>query len=222
MAALVSLVVLVVLPLALSIGLLHRLYFDRSDLPNLDAFIRFEPPAIGEVRDTQGQVLIELATEYRRILAFEDVPPIVRQAILSAEDKNFFSHGGVEYGALPLIAVKTVRHTIGSWWKGRPGPRLRLPQGGSTLTQQLVRSYFLQELTRYESGNALVSHGVMPRVVSLFLGAPATNKLCRKVEEIRLTFWLEEALRRHYGSETLAKREIFARYVSFIYMGHNR
>src|SRR4030095_14780949 len=93
---------LLALPPLLALGgAVYHIYFDRSGLPDLGAFLRFEPPTIGEVFDDQGKVLIELAREYRRVVTYEDVPLILRQAILAAEDKNFFSHSGVEYRVLP-------------------------------------------------------------------------------------------------------------------------
>ena len=203
-------------------GLLHRVYFDRSGLPNLDAFIRFEPPVIGEVKDARGSVLIELAREYRRVVTYDEIPAIVRQAILAAEDKNFFSHSGVEYRALPRVAQRTARYTAAAWRKGDSDTRLHFPQGGSTLTQQLVRGYFLQDQTRRENWNVLIHNGFTGRVVSAILGVRATNKLGRKLNEMRLSFWLEQEMRRRYGSKQQAKKEIFARYASFIYMGHSR
>ena len=70
--------------------------FDRSNLPDLQAFSRFELPTIGRVYDVNGRTLIEMASEYRQITRYEDIPPIVRSAILAAEDKNFFSHSGID------------------------------------------------------------------------------------------------------------------------------
>jgi penicillin-binding protein 1A len=221
-AALFAVPVLALPPLALAAGLVHHVYFDRSELPSLDAFVRFEPPTIGEVHDARGKVLIELAREYRRVVSYDDVPLILRQAILATEDKNFFHHSGVEYGSLPRVLQKTAAYTLAAWRKGGAGSRVRFPQGGSTLTQQLVRGYFLQEQTRRENGNALLRDGLVSRVVSAVLGVPATNKLYRKLEEIRLTLWLEEEMRRRYGSQVQAKREIFARYASLIYLGNSR
>jgi penicillin-binding protein 1A len=213
---------LIAIPYLAAATLVHRVYFDRSGLPDLEAFTRFEPPAIGEVKDKKGAVLIELAREYRRVVAYEDVPPVVRDAILSAEDKRFFSHSGIEYRALPRVFAKTAFNTLSAWWEGAPGSRVRLPQGGSTLTQQLVRGYFLQEQTLKENGGKLISNGWVPRVSSWIFGVRATNKVCRKLEEIRLSLWLEEEMRRRYGSKALAKQQIFSRYASFIYMGHGR
>ena len=67
----------------------HRVHFDRTNLPDIESFARFEFPAIGCVYDANGRPLIELARQYRRITKFEDLPPIVRDAIVATEDKNF-------------------------------------------------------------------------------------------------------------------------------------
>jgi penicillin-binding protein 1A len=203
--------------------LVYHVYFYRGDLPNLEAFIRFEPPTTGVVRDVHGTVLIELAREYRRVVTYDEMPLVLRQAILAAEDKSFFTHSGVDYGAVPRVVQKTVVRSVREWWKGGHGLRLLLPQGGSTLTQQLVRGYFLQDLTRRADGDALFHAGLAPpRLLSMVLGASAMNKLLRKMEEVRLTLWLEKEMRRRYGSQEQAKREIFARYASFIYLGNGR
>ncbi|MBI5016000.1 MAG: transglycosylase domain-containing protein [Deltaproteobacteria bacterium] len=216
-----------VLPLALLLlpaaWLSHHVYFDHAGVPDLESFIRFEPPTTGVVRDAHGNVLIALAREYREVVTYDEVPLILRQAILAAEDKRFFSHSGVDYRALPRVIQKTAARSLGDWWKGGQGFRLLLPQGGSTLTQQLVRGYFLQSLTHRADGDALFHAGLAPpRLLSVVLGASVTNKLLRKMEEMRLTLWLEREMRRRYGSKEQAKREIFARYSSFIYLGNGR
>ena len=181
--------------------LVYHVYFDRTGMPDLEAFIRFEPPTTGVVRDAHGKVLIELAREYRRVVTYDEVPLILRQAILAAEDNRFFSHSGVDYRALPRVIQKTAVRSVSEWWKGGHGFRLLLPQGGSTLTQQLVRGYFLQVLTsRTERGRDLPHRLAPPRVLSAVLGASAMNKLLRKMEEVRLTLWLEQEMRRRYGS----------------------
>src|SRR6185295_75091 len=196
-------------------------YFDRQGLPDLEPFLRFEPPTTGEIYDDHGKVLIQLAREYRRIVSYDEVPVILREAILAAEDRNFLTHSGVEYRALPRVVEKSAAHSLAGWWKG-DGFRPRFPQGGSTLTQQLVRTYFLQDLTVRENSDLLIEDGLTPRTLAAILGTRATNKLLRKTEEIRLSLWIEEEMRRRYGSRERAKREIFARYASFIYLGNGR
>ena len=206
----------------LAAALTHHVYFNRSSLPDIEPFIRFELPTTGRVYDARGKVLIELAGEYRKVVSYDEVPVILRQAILAAEDKNFFSHSGLEYRALPRVIQKTVVRSLTGWWKGGTGFRLLLPQGGSTLTQQLVRGYFLQDRTSCEAGGVLLSKGLDARFLSAVLGVPAANKLLRKLEEARLALWLEEEMRRRYGSQERAKREIFARSASFLYLGNGR
>jgi Transglycosylase len=144
------------LPLALLLlpaaGLAYHVFFDRSGLPDIEPFLRFEPATIGQVYDARGTVLIELAREYRRVVSYDEVPPVLRHAILSAEDKNFFTHSGVDYRALPRVLQKTAARSLAAWGKGDAAFRLLFGQGGSTLTQQLVRGYFLRDRTSQEAG----------------------------------------------------------------------
>ena len=69
---------LLVLLLLLAAALIHHVYFDRSGLPDLEPFIRFEPPTTGRVYDARGKVLIELAGEYRKVVSYDEVPVILR------------------------------------------------------------------------------------------------------------------------------------------------
>ena len=204
------------------VGLVHHIYFDRRLLPDLEPFIRFELDATGRIHDATGEVLVEIARENRRIVSYDEVPPILRDAILAAEDRNFFSHSGVEYRALPRVVYKTAVHSIAAWWKGDGAIRLRFPHGGSTLTQQLVRGYFLRERSSRENGAVLFRNTVTSWVLSSILGVPTTNKLLRKLEEMRLALWLEDEMRRRFGSQEQAKREIFARSASFNYLGNGQ
>lgn len=205
-----------------ALGLAYHVFFDRSGLPDIEPFIRFKPPTIGEVYDARGTVLITLAREYWRMVSYDEIPPVLRHAILSAEDKNFFTHSGVDYRALPRVLQKTAARSLIARGTGEAGFRMLLGHGGSTLTQQLVRGYFLQSLTRREGADVLVRGGLTPRLLSTVLGVPATNKLLRKLEEVRLALWLEAEMRQRYGSPNRAKREIFARYATFVYLGNGR
>ena len=144
--------VLLLLP---AVGLAYHVFFDRSGLPDIEPFIRFTPPTIGEVYDARGTVLIRLAREYRRVVSYDEVPPVLRHAILSAEDKHFFTHSGVDYRALPRVLQKTAARSLAAWGTGDAGFRMLLGHGGSTLTQQLVRGYFLQHLTSREGADVL-------------------------------------------------------------------
>jgi penicillin-binding protein 1A len=204
----------------------HHVYFDRSNLPDLGPITRFEFPTIGRVYDTGGRPLIELAREYREIARYEDMPPIVRDAILAAEDKRFFSHNGIDYYSV-LRGLGKVRAGMlaGRFIRGgrhdEDGAAL-FPQGGSTITQQLVRGNFLRRVTAQENSYRLRSTGLVAGILSSVIGARSVNMLARKREEIRLSFWLEQKMRERFGSKRRAKEEILARYASFVYMGNGQ
>jgi penicillin-binding protein 1A len=206
---------------------IHYVYFDRTALPDIEPFARFEFPAIGTVYEANGQPLIELATEHRRLTNYEDIPRIVRDAIIAAEDKNFFSHSGVNYSVIPRVLGKVrigalVTRLIGIGPQDDNMSPVIFPQGGSTITQQLVRGYFLKNLTAQENSNQLRHAGLLARVFSYAIGPRSVNMLVRKLEEIRLSLWIEEEMQNRFGSKRNAKEEILARYASFIYMGNSQ
>ena len=206
---------------------IHHVYRDRTNLPDLDSFARFAFPTVGHVYDANGQPLIELAREYRLITKYEDIPPIVRNAILAAEDRHFFSHSGVDYSRIPRVLGKVRIGTLmarlvrGGWHDEAKGAAI-FPQGGSTITQQLVRGYFLRDMVAQENSGQLRHGGRSSRVLSAVIGARSVNMLARKLEEIRLSLWIERTMQERFGSKRRAKEEILARYASFIYMGNGQ
>jgi penicillin-binding protein 1A len=208
-------------------GVIGYICFDRSNLPDLEAFSRFEFPTIGHIYDVNGRPLIEMASEYRQITRYEDIPPIVRGAILAAEDKNFFSHSGIDYAGFVRVVCKLrIRDLLGRLTHvGRRdvvNSAAIFPQGGSTITQQLVRGYFLKTMTAQENSDQLRHTQSLARALSWVIGARTVNMLARKLEEIRLSLWVEEEMRARFGSKRRAKEEILARYASLIYMGNGQ
>jgi penicillin-binding protein 1A len=85
-----------------------------------------------------------------------------------------------------------------------------------------VRGHFLRTLTAQENSNQLRHGGLLPRMLSYVIGARSVNMWFRKMEEIRLSLWIEIEMERRFGSKRRAKEEILARYASFIYMGHGQ
>ena len=142
------------------------------------------------------------------------------------EDKRFFSHNGVDYSVIPRVLGKVrigalVARLLGIGRQDESSP-LIFPQGGSTITQQLVRGHFLQDLTAQENSNQLRHGGLLPARCRIVIGARSVNMLLRKREEIRLSLWIEEEMQKRFGSKRHAKEEILARYASFIYMGNGQ
>src|SRR5262245_45707309 len=154
-----------------------------GDHPPLARFLQETPPTIGRIEDGRGVPLVELARQHRQPFEAHELPPVLVEALLSAEDRSFFEHRGVDPWALPRVALKVAAASL------RAG-RLVMPQGGSTITQQLVRAVLLRGVRAREAGPSLVNDGVVDRTLARALGVPATNKLRRKAEEIRLSYWL--------------------------------
>jgi penicillin-binding protein 1A len=216
-----------VLATLLAVAEFHHVYFNRHNLPDLGPFTRFEFPTIGHVYDADGRPLIELAREYREIARYQDIPPIVRDAILAAEDKRFFAHNGIDYFSVPRVFGKVrVGRLAGRLMRGgRHGEvdgATLFPQGGSTITQQLVRGMFLRHVTAEENSYELRHTGLLAGVLSSIMGARSVNMLARKREEMRLSLWLEQDMRDRFGSKRRAKEEILARYASVVYMGNGQ
>ena len=82
------------------------------------------------VRANDGTVLVSLGPSFGEWLTFEEIPPIMREAMVAVEDKRFRSHIGVD--PIGLARAVKVRFEEGAW-----------TQGGSTITQQLARNIFL-------------------------------------------------------------------------------
>jgi penicillin-binding protein 1A len=206
---------------------LYYVFLNRTGLPDVEAFSRFELPTIGHVYDANGQPLVEMAAEYRQITTYDHIPPVVRDAVLAAEDKNFFSHRGVDYrGFFRVLSKLKKQNLMGRLTKvgGRDASNNAaiFPQGASTITQQLVRGYFLTGMTAEENSEDLQHHQMLPRVLSRVIGARMVNMLVRKLEEIRLSLWIESEMRARFGSKRRAKEELLARYVSLVYMGNGQ
>ena len=196
-------------------GMYQTLFLDPFGLPDLDTFLASGPPTIGRIEDARGEVLAELAREYRRPLEDHDLPPVLRRALLAAEDKDFFEHPGVDVESWPRVVAKTV---AASW----NAHRLAFPQGGSTLTQQLVRVAFLHDWWTRENSDVLIADTAPNRLLASVVGVRAANKARRKLEEMRLALWLEDALARRLGSRRRAKEEILRRYSMYVYLGEGR
>ena len=207
------------------VSALHHVYFQRQHVPDLGPFTRFEFPTIGHIYDANGQPLIELAREYRQITQYADIPPIVRDAILAAEDKRFFSHNGVDYLSIPRVLGKV---RVGAWATrlATAGRRDNMPAARRSSRRAARRSRssscaacFSSSQTSRENSYELRNDGFLARALSLLIGARNVNMVLRKREEMRLSLWIERADARRFGSKRRAKEEILARYASFVYMG---
>ena len=109
------------------------IYF-ASGLPSEEKLLAYQPPLPTNVRGYDGSPVQTFARERRVELSFHEYPPVVLSAFLSAEDKTFFRHGGLDY---PGVMQAVFNYTVNA------GRGERVP-GGSTITQQVAK-YLLQD-----------------------------------------------------------------------------
>jgi penicillin-binding protein 1A len=116
----------------LGVSLLFLYYGSDPNLPNLKKVSDYHPPQASRILDRNGQLIGTVGgPERRRVVPFEIIPKHFREAVLAAEDPSFYQHEGLDYWGILRAAVSNVM-------AGRIGPG-RWGQGGSTLTQQVVK-----------------------------------------------------------------------------------
>lgn len=118
---------------ALIIALIAFWFVLTRDLPSADKLLDYQPPLPTMVRGIDGEVVYSYARERRVQLPFDDFPKPLINAFLAAEDKTFWTHGGVDYTGLAGAVVDYVSK-MGS------GERAK---GGSTITQQVAKNVLI-------------------------------------------------------------------------------
>ena len=101
-----------------------------TDLPQVEQLERYRPSSVTELYDDQGRVIGTFALQRRVIATYDDYPPVLRDALVSIEDKDFYTHSGINFWRIVGAAYRDIES------QGRV-------QGASTLTMQLARNLFL-------------------------------------------------------------------------------
>ncbi len=126
-----SVALVVLLLLAATVGSMSGLMLVYSvNLPQIDDLMRYRPDTTTELYDMRGRIFGSFALERRVLVSYNDLSPLLRDAVISIEDKNFESHWGVNF----FRVLGAAYHDLTS--KNRS-------QGASTLTMQLARNLFL-------------------------------------------------------------------------------
>ncbi len=125
--------VLCVIVLIAGVGLMYGYYHYARDLPDYRQLAKYDPPTVTRVHAGDGRLLAEFSLEKRVYVPIQAIPQRVINAFLAAEDKNFYSHPGVDFRSV-LRAVVTNIINIG---------RGRRPVGASTITQQVAKNFLL-------------------------------------------------------------------------------
>jgi len=114
-------------------GVAGLMWHYSKDLPDYSQLQDYEPPVMTRVHATDGSLLAEYAKERRLYLPIQAVPKMVINAFISAEDKNFYEHGGLDFQGIARAGVLYLQNLGSS----------RRPQGASTITQQVAKNFLL-------------------------------------------------------------------------------
>jgi penicillin-binding protein 1A len=101
-----------------------------TDLPQVEALEAYRPSSITELYDDHGRVIGSFALQRRVVAGYDDFAPVLRDALVSIEDKDFYGHSGINFWRIVGAAYRDIRS----------GGKV---QGASTLTMQLARNLFL-------------------------------------------------------------------------------
>ncbi len=110
------------------------------DLPDYQQLAAYEPPMVTRVQAGDGRLLAEYAVENRVFVPIAAIPKLVISAFLSAEDKNFYSHPGIDLQGIIRAAIQNAL-AIGS---------NKRPIGASTITQQVAKNFLLTNEVSFE------------------------------------------------------------------------
>ena len=114
---------------AITIGAVFWIY--GRDLPSHESLSQYKPPTISRIYSVEGQIIDEFARERRLFTPAGEIPDSVKNAFISAEDKNFYSHPGYDVRGIISAIVDAVRSGG------------QVVRGASTITQQVMKNFLL-------------------------------------------------------------------------------
>ena len=168
-------------------GILSGVLFAYAgDLPLISGLDDYAPSAITRVYASNGETLGEFATERRLVVSYEEISPYIRNAIISAEDKDFNNHFGLSVSAMLVrLSSDLVRR--------------RMVAGASTLTMQLARNLFANEV-----GFTLGDKSPERKIKEILVAIQIEKRYTKR--EI-LTFYCNQMIFGHgtYGVEAAAR-----------------
>ncbi|MFN4057395.1 MAG: penicillin-binding protein 1A [Roseinatronobacter sp.] len=106
-------------------------WFYSRDLPTYEQLANYAPPSISRIYSGEGRLIDEFALERRLFTPVDDMPDMVKLAFISAEDRNFYVHGGFDLRAIAVAGFEAIASR---------GQNVR---GASTITQQVMKNFLL-------------------------------------------------------------------------------
>ena len=119
--------------LLLIISIISILWIFSNELPDYKFLKNYKPPVSSKLYSGSGQLVSEFSSEKRIFVPYKSIPNTIINSFLSAEDKNFFSHPGVDAKGVIRASIKNISNIFKS-------ERL---EGASTITQQVAKNFLL-------------------------------------------------------------------------------
>ncbi|MFA5898697.1 MAG: penicillin-binding protein 1A [Hyphomicrobium sp.] len=113
----------------------YLLWKTSQDLPDYESLAKYEPPVMTRIHAHSGALIAEYARERRIFVPINTIPKRVIAAFLSAEDRRFYEHGGVDFQGIARAVFKIVEAKLSG--------SDRRAEGGSTITQQVAKNFLL-------------------------------------------------------------------------------
>ncbi len=125
-----------VLGIAAATAVVAGYYYISADLPKINSLMDYRPPIISKVYADDQRVIAEFFKERRIVVPLAEVPPLLVQAFIAAEDSRFYQHQGFDPVSILRAFLKNLEAGT-------------IKQGGSTITQQVTRSFLLSPERSY-------------------------------------------------------------------------
>ncbi|MGE8590353.1 MAG: transglycosylase domain-containing protein, partial [Alcaligenes sp.] len=106
------------------------------NLPDLSAMIDYRPRVPLRIYTADKVLIGEFGEERRNVLRFDEIPDVMKSAILAAEDDRFYQHGGIDWMGVGRAALANLTH-------------MSKTQGASTITMQVARNFYLSSEKTY-------------------------------------------------------------------------
>lgn len=113
----------------LGLVIVYALVVAKPNLPDLDTITDYNPKVPLRIYTADNALIGEFGEERRNIVAIEEIPSYLKNAVVAIEDERFYEHGGVDYWGVLRATLANLRG--------------RLAQGASTITMQVARNFFL-------------------------------------------------------------------------------
>ena len=174
---------------ALLVGYLIVYVTVVRSLPSAESLLTYQPPLPTMVRGVNGEIVYSYARERRVQLRYVDFPDKLVNAYLSAEDKTFWSHGGVDYGGLAGAVVDYVA-------KFGSGKRAK---GGSTITQQVAKNILIGN--EYSLGRKFKEMILARRIESVLKKPQILELYLNEIPLGRQSFGVQAAAQAYFGKD---------------------